>query len=636
MPRPNDIQPIQSIAILPFVNMSANPENEYFSDGLTEEIINALAKVHGLKVTARTSSFSFKNKNMDVREIGNQLGVATILEGSVRTSRNKVRITAQLVSVEDGFHFWSETFDRLMDDIFAVQDEISLLIAEKLRENSGHFDIEDHLVEAPNVSVEAYKLYLKGKYLLQKYNKDDSEKALAIFQKVIGRHPNWVLPYLGAQAIYTFFGAIGYMPGAEAFVKGRQFLDKAIELDINHPECQFQLSGISFWQHWDLEKAYQHLRNVLDISPGFANAYQVMGAVYCTKGEYDKAVKHLEISLQLDPFSAFNHNYMGTVRFYQGNGEEAILYYNKSLSIDPGFMLSKIMKGAALMSMGRLSESLDYHKSLPPETDVDLAKSGGIAITYAMQGNIKKAEEGIRKLEAALETNIMERVLFILIFIHANLGNYQKALDMIEQGINNKLPIMILLKGHPFLNPLRSMPQFKELMQRIIRKKEKLNFPKKKYKKSTLKKEDAHLYYEKLEKCMQKEKPFLDPTLTLRMLAEMINIHPNYLSQILNEKVGKNFSEFINSHRLEIFKAKAEDPANHHLTILALAYDSGFNSKTVFNTFFKKTMGGDAEGILEGNYELMKKFFINQIIRFFNNFWFLLCPTRADVMNVGL
>ena len=160
----------KSIAVLPFVNMSANPDNEYFSDGITEEIINALTTIQGLKVIARTSSFAFKGKNVDIRAIGNQLGVNTILEGSVRKVKSRVRITAQLINTKDGTHFWSKNFDRELTDIFALQDEISLLIADKIRENFGHMDIQDHLVPTKAVNIESYELYLKGRYFFFKWN----------------------------------------------------------------------------------------------------------------------------------------------------------------------------------------------------------------------------------------------------------------------------------------------------------------------------------------------------------------------------------------------------------------------------------------------------------------------------------
>ena len=269
----------KSIAILPFVDMSQQSENEYFGDGITEEIINAMTRVEGLQVTARTSSFAFKNKNMDVREIGAQLGVASILEGSIRMAKDKVRITAQLINVADGFHYWSETFDRSMEDIFAVQDEISLLMTDKLRENFGHFEIEDHLLESFEIPVDIYKSYLKARFLVRQLNKPDGDEALAILKKVIEREPNFPLAYLEIHAVYTFFGLMGLMAAEEAFAKAKQYLNQAIELDENLPECQFQLAQIHLWQKLDLERACQLLIKALQQRPSYADAHQLLALI---------------------------------------------------------------------------------------------------------------------------------------------------------------------------------------------------------------------------------------------------------------------------------------------------------------------------------------------------------------------
>ena len=188
----------RSIAVLPFENLSSDLENEYFSDGMTEEIINALSKIGGLKVTARTSSFAFKNRKIDVRHIGNQLGVSTVLEGSIRKSGNRVRITAQLIHTDNGFHIWSESFDRQLEDIFALQDEVSLLIADKIRENFGHLTLEDHLVAAETKNIEAYNLYLKGRYFQLKWEAEGFEKAISCYEKSMELDPHYPLPALAA------------------------------------------------------------------------------------------------------------------------------------------------------------------------------------------------------------------------------------------------------------------------------------------------------------------------------------------------------------------------------------------------------------------------------------------------------
>lgn len=581
----------KSIAILPFVNMSADSEKEYFSDGLTEEIINALTRVEGLKVTARTSSFAFKNKNLDVRKIGEQLNVSTILEGSVRVAKDKVRISAQLINVVDGFHFWSETFDRYLEDIFQVQDEISLLIADKLREHVGHFEIRDRLIEAPKIPVTSYQNYLRGKFFIQKMNMLDVEKGISILQKVINVHPNFPLPYLEVHHGYIFLGATGVMSANEAFAKGKPYLAKAIELDSNLPECQYHLAGICYWQQWNLEASYQHLAKALEIRPGYAEIYQSLAEVFATERKFSAALNYIEKALQLDPFSASNHFRKGTIFYFQENFQAAITCFEKCLSIEPHFIFARIIWGASLLLMGRIKEGLHLYQTLPPSGVADLSKLGGSILAYALQEDQQKVEEGIAHLQASLQTEVMERALFFLILIHTTTGNYQKALELIEKGIKKHLPLMILLHVEPFMKPLFPNPNFQKLMQQIHGKEQLKELPIKKYKKSPLKETDTAQYLSRLQHCMLKEKPYLNPQLTLRQLAKMLQLHPNYLSQILNEKIGQNFSEYINNHRLETFKIKAQDPGNRHLTILALALESGFNSKTVFNTYFKKRMG---------------------------------------------
>ncbi len=588
---PTDNLSGKSIAILPFLNMSSDPENEYFSDGLTEEIINALTRVEGLNVTARTSSFAFKSKNIDVRQIGAQLGVATILEGSVRIAKEKVRITAQLVKVADGFHLWSETFDRPLKDVFALQDEISLRIADKLREDMGHLAISDQLVDAPKVSVAIYKRYLKGKYHVQKMNKLDVEKAFAIFQEVIDRQPNFPLPYLGMHYGYNFLGVLGIMPPAEAFAKGKFFLDRAFELDENLPECQYHLAGVCCWQKWDLKGTYQRLTKALELRPGYADAHQFMAAALVIEGKFGAALNYLETALKLDPFAAINHYYKGVVFYLQENFQQAIPHFEKSLSLEPHFIFSNIIWAASLLKMGRIEEGMLKFQKLPTAGEADMSKTGGVTLAYAMQGNEKKTREGIKRLQSALQTDVGGRALFFLILIHTALGKREEALNLLEKGVKQKLPILIMLNVEPFFKPLRSHPRFRKLAKLILGEAHWPVFPKKKYKKSSLKPEEAKRHFQDLERYMMKEKPYLDSNLTLRRLAELIAVHPNHLSQLLNEQAHKNFSEYVNTYRLEAFKIKIVNPANRHLTILALAYESGFNSKTVFNTFFKKAMG---------------------------------------------
>ena len=221
----------------------------------------------------------------------------------------------------------------------------------------------------------------------------------------------------------------------------------------------------------------------------------------------------------------------------------------------------------------------------------DLSKLGGVTLVYAYQGDTEKADAGIAQLQTSLQSSLMGRATLFLIYIQTTLGRHEIALQMIEDAIGYRLPFMIMLNAEPILQPLHQYPRFHELMKQILGEDHIQDIPKKKYQNSSLKMNEAEKYYARLEEFMINEKSYLQPNLSLRKLAGMIDVHPNKLSQLLNEKGGKNFSEYINQYRVEYFKEIAIDPKNAHLSLLGLAYESGFNSKTTFNTFFKKETG---------------------------------------------
>ncbi len=578
-----------TVAVLPLVNMSADPDTEYFSDGMTEEIINALAKIKPLKVTSRTSSFHFKGKNMPITKIGEELNVAIILEGSIRLSKNRMRLTAQLIDVAEDFHFWSETFDRTIDDIFEMQDEISLLIADKLREHIGHFDIDEQLVQKPPIELDAYQQYLKGRYHILKMSRSSIEKGIQLMEEVITTQPDYALAYLGVHLGYTMLATLGLEPAHEAFGKAHPYLQKAITLDENLPECQLQLSYISFLQHWDLKSTYEHLARAFEIRPS-VEYYQSMASMLSSEGKPKAAMEYIDIALQLDPYSAINAHLKGFIYYVQQQYDKAIFWFEKSQKSESKFLVSTLYLGQALLLSGREKEALDYFESLAGDQAADLMKTGGITLSHAVMGNKAIASKGLEELEAALQTELMDKALNLLIMIYASLGEVERALELTAQGIESRLPMMIFLKEEPIIKPLWSNAKFKALMNKIFCDAENGSPTERRYKKSLLDEKLITNYKRQLKALMLEERPYLNTQLSLRGLAEMLELSPNQLSQLLNEGFDKNFSEFVNSYRLEEFKSKVADDSLQHLTLLALAYDSGFNSKTVFNTYFKKAM----------------------------------------------
>ena len=579
----------KSIAVLPFVNRSNNEEVEYFSDGITEEIINALSKIQELKVTSRTSSFSFKGTKHTISEIAKQLNVSIILEGSVRLSGTSARITTQLIEGENDFNFWSETFDRDISNIFQVQDEISLIIADKLREHLGHFELKEHLIDFYDVPLEIYKKYLKGRFYMMKLDYTNTLKAISILEEVIEESPDFPLPYLDINQGYTFMGTMGIIPSFEAFTKAQPFLEKAIELKEDLPETQLNLAWINCWQKWDLKQAYVHLNNALSEKPT-DSMYITMANLLTIEGKLDLAMKNINKALDIAPFSSVNVNYKGFLFYMMEQYDKALPYFKQSLLIQPELPFPVVFIGACDLLAGNLQEGLNYFENLPEDSSGFLSKLGGTAISHAMMGNISEANEGISKLETFFGTPSEANALNFITLCHIQLNNIEKAMELINQSVENHFPMVLLLPTEPLAKPLHELPAFKTIMQKLIGS-DNREEPQRKYKKLLFKDQELKKYKTRLIDLMEQKDLYLDPELTLRSLAEYMNLPANHMSQLLNKGFNQNFTEYVNTYRLEHFKKLLQTTDSHHLTVLALAYDSGFNSKTVFNTFFKNKEG---------------------------------------------
>jgi TolB-like protein/AraC-like DNA-binding protein/TPR repeat protein len=582
---------MKSIAVLPFVNMSADPENEYFSDGITEEIINALTTIQGLKVIARTSSFAFKGKNIDIRAIGNQLGVTTILEGSVRKAQARVRVTAQLIRTDDGSHIWSKNFDRQMEDIFAVQDEISLLIADRIRENFGHLEIAEHLVVAPNIDAGMYQNYLKGRYYINKLNTDDIKHGISILEEIVQQKPDFALAHADIHYGYNSLAAGGLVPVEEALTTGKKHLDRAMELDSNLPECYHSLGWHSLNKDWDFRNATRYLTKAIELRPGYADAHQKLFINLALEGNIEASFEHINIALQLDPLSALSNYFMGYYYYIKEDAVNSQYYLEKSLELEPAFIVSYSIYSLSLILQNRADDIFDFVDKIPSMAGAELEQIALRTVAYSSIGDVVSAHAGLQKMQEASNAESRERIRFFIIHSETLLGNYERAFDVIEEGIANREPLMTLLKADPILKPLHQFKQFQSALRKIYALSD-LSLPEEqKTQVSFLSDTEIATFLQQLEHYMNSEQLFLDAYLSLRDVADKLHLHPNKLSWLLNEHVGKNFNEYINSLRVETFKTKVLDPANSHVTLIGLAYESGFNSKSVFNTFFKKKEG---------------------------------------------
>lgn len=581
--------PASTIAVLPFVNMSSDPENEYFSDGITEEIINALAKIDSLQVTSRTSSFYFKNKSVPIKEVAETLAVSVILEGSVRTAGNTVRITAQLIQAEDDFHFWSETWDRKLENIFEIQDEISLLIAEKLREHYGHFEIAEHLVEKQTDSLDAYEYSLKAKYHFNKWNPDDVAKSIDLWDKALTIDPNHIASLVGIADAYGFMGVTQRMPYEEAWTKTAEYTNKALELDPNNAPAHYQLANISFFVKADFQESFKHARRSVELKANYPEAQQFIAFLYLLMGDSKQAWNHLELALEIDPLSQETIFYKA---YYHYNSEEfdtAMGILNQVLEKNPHNLPAIITKCYCLLKMKQPKEAVAFLNQAPSEV-IPPSETLGIncLADIVSDGNAELSESFTELYNQAQDPMAFQQHTFLM-HAYSILEEYDKAFEWLEKAMRMKSSILFLGMSDPLSKNLRTDSRYSEFRTRLYGK---ISTPEtKKQKQALLDENTSNEYSTSLLRYMEEEQPYLSPDLSLRSLAERIEIHPNQLSWLLNDKLGKNFNQFINYYRVEHFKDLAIDDSNSHISLIGLAYESGFNSKTVFNTYFKKEVG---------------------------------------------
>jgi TolB-like protein/AraC-like DNA-binding protein/Tfp pilus assembly protein PilF len=578
-----------TIAVLPFVNMSNNDDNEYFSDGITEEIINALAKIGQLKVTSRTSSFYYKGRNKPIKEIGTELNVATIVEGSVRLAGSQVRITAQLVDVEDDFHFWSDSWDRQLENIFEIQDEVSLMIAERLREHLGHFDIQEHLVEKQTENIDAYSYSLKGKFLRNKWNPEDVKTALTLFEKALELDPDHDESYVGLADCYSFLGTTGFMPFDEAWQKCAHYTRKALQLNSSSSGAYYQLSNHSFFVEANYGKSLREMKKAIELNPNNAAAHEFLSFMYIIAKDREKALEHLGIALCLNPLSEESKFFKGYYHYMIEEYDESLDLLNNCLAVNEKNIPAHSIKSLCLLKMGRYDEVISYVEHIPADAVIEGEKTGALALAYAMKKDSANASlygSKLVELAAGPHGYTADSYLFLM---SAVTGDADRAFDWVVKAIDHSLSLLLLRYTDPLVAPITGDPRYMAFLKTIYETGALENVENGKT--VLLDAPTVADYKARLMEHISANKPYLDPNLSLRELAGQIDIHPNHLSWLLNQHLGMNFNVFINKYRIETFMSIARAQENNKLTIEGMAYESGFNSKTVFNTYFKKETG---------------------------------------------
>jgi serine/threonine-protein kinase len=453
---------MRSIAILPFQNLSPDPDQDYFCDGMAEELIGALARIPGLRVAARTSAFQFKGRSEDVRRIGESLGVETVLEGSVRRSGNRLRLTAQLVSAADGYHLWAERYEREMRDVFALQDEIGAAIVQALEIALGGGAAAEGGPRRPEL-LEAYDLVLQGRYHLNQRRAGALRQAVERFERAIAVEPTYALAWAGLADCYTVMVVpLAQAPPEEMFPRARAAAEKALALDPASGEAHASLALIRFWFEHDPSGAEAELRRAIELAPSYAVARIWYAQVLVSLGRHEEARMHAAAGQQLDPLSPLVHALAATVAYWGRDYHLAIANALRAQSLDPQFGQSPL--GTALAALGR-------HEDALVELRRAESASGGAAFFLALvgwglgiAGRRDEAREVVRRLEERSRSEFVLPLFFA--WVHIGLGDREAAFDWLEKACRQR-SFRIHLLVDPVYDPLRPDPRFGDLLRRI-------------------------------------------------------------------------------------------------------------------------------------------------------------------------
>ncbi len=455
----------RTIAVLPFVNSSPDPDNEYLSDGITDELINALAKVDGLRVASRTSVFALKGKGQDVRAIGALLEASEVLEGSVRRSGDNLRITAQLTSTDDGRLMWSERYDRRLVDVFEIQDEIARTIVTTLRSTS-FANLAPKRTSRHTDNVQAYGLYLRGRYAWNKRTSEGVAEGIKYFEDAIALDPGYALAYTGLADSYSLQIDYRNVPTHEGHQKAKFYALKAIELDDSLAEAHASLAWSLFVYDWEWEEAAKEFRRAIELDPRYAAAHQWYAFMLASQGRFDEALLEAHTAQENDPASVSVRRSLGYCYLYARKYEQARYHLDRAIAMNPTAEESYRIQGLILTFMENFEaaervfrEALD----LAPEC----ARYTRVTLSYcrAAAGDPSDARDVAKQLEEEIKTEYVSPVELSVAYIAA--GDKAKALDWVNRAVDERRGWVAYLRVHPIVDSLRGEPGFDSVVKRM-------------------------------------------------------------------------------------------------------------------------------------------------------------------------
>ena len=462
---PNEL-PQKSIAVLPFDNLSRDPDNAFFAEGVQDEILTRLAKVADLKVIARTSTQRFKSAPENLPDIAKQLGALNILEGSVQKVNDQVRVNVQLINALTNAHLWADIYDRKLTDIFAVESDIAKTIADTLQAKLTGSE-KTAMSKKPTANPEAYQLYLKGRFFWDKRTGADLQTAIQYFNQAIAKDPTYALAYAGLADAYALLTAYGASSIADSFPQAKAAARKALELDGSLAEAHTSLGQVLLFYDLDFQAAANEFQRAIALNPNYATAHHWYGNGPPTVvGDFDTAIAELKRAQQLDPLSLIINADLGVTFFLARRYDEAITQLRKTIEMEPHFYYAHWNLGQALELKGQLREALAEYKKAA-ELNEDPLIVALVARAYAKLGQRDEALKRLEELQQAATRRYVPNYAFALVY--AALGDKAKAMDWLEHAYRDHVgPELVLIKVDPMLDPLRGDARFEALAEKIV------------------------------------------------------------------------------------------------------------------------------------------------------------------------
>jgi serine/threonine protein kinase/Tfp pilus assembly protein PilF len=461
-----EISVIPSIAVLPLVDLSADRDQEYFCDGLTEEIINALTRIENLRVVSRNAAFHFKDQNLDIGQIGDRLNVQKVLEGSLRKGGNKIRVTMRLINVSDGFLLWADDYERELKDIFEIQDDISRSVVQNLKIKLVSTS-ESKILKKYTDDIEAFSAYLRGRFHWNKRTADSLEKSIEYFRQAIELDPAYALAYCGLADAYIILGIYGRLSPAKVMPRAIQAINSALKIDQTISEAHISLGCVESIYNWNWQEAEKHFLNGIKLNPNYSIGHQWYSINYlCPQGRFEDARTAVQNAFELEPISLVINATVGLVLYFARQFDEAVEYLTKTLEIEPEHPVTNFFLGRAYVQKSLYREAMNHFQRALKSYGDSTNMLATFAHAAALAGQREIAEKILRQLLELSKSMYVSA--YDLASVYVGLKDFDAALNWLEKAYEERAYLLVYLQTDPIMDELHNKERYKKLIKKIF------------------------------------------------------------------------------------------------------------------------------------------------------------------------